>query len=588
MRWKRNLCNIISLSFSNFEKISENYNEKIVKYPGYQQFKQDHSADELNRDKKFGANYFDLIEGEIIEDERKITELLESYANINESLENLIEKKSVFDKTSQLLLSGAELNRDKQVGEPSMFAKPVVKIDEEISHRSDLNFIAGVIKGDDDLRMKRMIFRISKGRAIPTFFDLVTVNRLTKLPVLKKIFTIFFQGGVENILLDKLLKVCDIFGASRFNIPRREEIQSQINQLQNEIYEKKTFLKQAETSIKDFLKDKIGFQHNHDIQYSKYDMYRIYFKKEKLIFTNLNKCILRGNFIDGEVWVPVDKVKEVAEALKNVGSKSELNAFFTDPDHEQGNPPTYIKTNEFTAAFQQIVDTYGVPRYGEVNPTLFNIVSFPFLFGVMFGDIGHGFLLSLFGLYLIIKCDELRKNNSPLKAVLKGRYLLFFMGFCAFYAGWIYNDFLSVPLGIFGTCYTNPPKNNHHAEMKAMRKPGCVYPFGVDPKWYVSSNELAFMNSMKMKFSVIIGVSQMVFGIIMKGMNSIYFKNYVDFIFEFIPQIIFMTLLFGYMCIMIFIKWATDWSHDTSKAPSILSQLMMIFLNGGSVGPEVK
>lgn len=49
---------------------------------------------------------------------------------------------------------------------------------EEEGYKSDLNFIAGVIKAEDDLKMKRMIFRISKGRAIPTFFDLVTENRL--------------------------------------------------------------------------------------------------------------------------------------------------------------------------------------------------------------------------------------------------------------------------------------------------------------------------------------------------------------------------------------------------------------------------
>ena len=37
---------------------------------------------------------------------------------------------------------------------------------------------------------------------------------------------------------------------------------------------------------------------------------------------------------------------------------------------------------------------------------------------------------------------------------------------------------------------------------------------------------------------------------------------------------------------MIYIKWATDWSSDTSKAPSIISQLLMIFLNQGSTGEE--
>jgi len=75
----------------------------------------------------------------------------------------------------------------------------------------------------------------------------------------------------------------------------------------------------------------------------------------------------------------------------------------------------------------------------------------------------------------------------------------------------------------------------------------------------------------------------MIFGIFLRGLNAIYFKNILDLIFEFIPQIIFMSLLFGYMIIMIFIKWATDWSNNLSNAPSIISTLMNIFLNLGSV-----
>ena len=49
---------------------------------------------------------------------------------------------------------------------------------------------------------------------------------------------------------------------------------------------------------------------------------------------------------------------------------------------------------------QIIVDTYGVPRYGEVNPGLFTIATFPFLFGMMFGDILHGSLLLAFGIII--------------------------------------------------------------------------------------------------------------------------------------------------------------------------------------------
>jgi V-type H+-transporting ATPase subunit a len=323
-----------------------------------------------------------------------------------------------------------------------------------------------------------------------------------------------------------------------------------------------------------------------EMQPARYELYRLYFRKERTIYVNLNKCLLRGNFIDGEVWIPEEKFSLVQEGLQNVikDNHSKLTAHFSDSHDSDIPPPTYIKTNDLTAPFQEIVDTYGAPRYREVNPALFTIVTFPFLFGVMFGDIGHGLLLFLFALYLVLKRDDIIKSDSPLKAALRARYLLLFMGFFAFYSGWMYNDFLSLPLGIFGTCYTNEEIDGK--EIGVRINENCVYPFGFDPKWYVATNELTFFNSLKMKLSVILGVIQMILGIFLKGMNAVYFKNSVDFIFEFLPQIVFMTILFGYMNFMIFIKWATDWSNDTSRAPSIITLLMGIFLKGGSVGPD--
>lgn len=105
----------------------------------------------------------------------------------------------------------------------------------------------------------------------------------------------------------------------------------------------------------------------------------------------------------------------------------------------------------------------------------------------------------------------------------------------------------------------------------------------MDPKWYVSTNELSFFNSFKMKISVIFGVSQMMLGICIRGLNAVYFKKPLDFIFEFVPQILFMGLLFFYMIIMIFIKWGIDWSISPTGPPSIITLLMNIFLGGGSV-----
>jgi V-type H+-transporting ATPase subunit a len=95
------------------------------------------------------------------------------------------------------------------------------------------------------------------------------------------------------------------------------------------------------------------------------------------------------------------------------------------------DPPTKIMSNEFLEPFQQIVNTYGVPCYKEVNPALFTIVTFPFLFGVMFGDIAHGFLLFLFAAYLVFFKESIQKSDSMFKALLGARYLLLLMGFFA-------------------------------------------------------------------------------------------------------------------------------------------------------------
>ena len=58
-----------------------------------------------------------------------------------------------------------------------------------------------------------------------------------------------------------------------------------------------------------------------------------------------------------------------------------------------------------------------------------------------------------------------------------------------------------------------------------------------------------------MKLAIILGVAHMVTGILLKALNTMYFNNYLDFIFEFIPQIVFMLSTFGYMVVTIFLKW---------------------------------
>ena len=90
---------------------------------------------------------------------------------------------------------------------------------------------------------------------------------------------------------------------------------------------------------------------------------------------------------------------------------------------------------------------------------------------------------------------------------------------------------------------------------------------------------------MKMKISVILGVAQMSLGIFMKALNALHFGKKLDFYFEFIPQIVLLWCIFGYMITLIIVKWLIYY-EDTSVAPSIIAYMIDMFLNFGSISGD--
>jgi V-type H+-transporting ATPase subunit a len=71
-------------------------------------------------------------------------------------------------------------------------------------------------------------------------------------------------------------------------------------------------------------------------------------------------------------------------------------------------------------------------------------------------------------------------------------------------------------------------------------------------------------------------------GICLKGTNNMYQGEWISFFFEFIPQIVIMMCMFGYMDMLIVWKWLTDWEGRTMYSPSIISTMIDMFLNGGN------
>lgn len=87
-----------------------------------------------------------------------------------------------------------------------------------------------------------------------------------------------------------------------------------------------------------------------------------------------------------------------------------------------------------------------------------------------------------------------------------------------------------------------------------------------------------------MKLSIIFGVVHMIFGVCMSVVNMVHFRNKVSILLEFLPQILFLCLLFAYMVFMMFFKWiiyaaGNPQAFSPGCAPSILNMFinMMLF-----------
>jgi V-type H+-transporting ATPase subunit a len=237
--------------------------------------------------------------------------------------------------------------------------------------------------------------------------------------------------------------------------------------------------------------------------------------------------------------------------------------------------------------------------YKEVNPAVFTCVSFPFLFGVMFGDVGHGSLLLMAGAFLVLMNDRLK--GGAMDVALQPRYILLLMGVFAVFNGFVYNEFFALPMEApGGSCfetysverpaYFEKPRRIVECKDNTIqgfciyppKYDGCVYPMGLDPRWAQAANDLTFVNNLKMKLSVIIGIGHMSLGIFMKAFNAIHFRQPIDFFFEFLPQILLLWAFFGWMDFLIIAKWVTDWSNDPHVAPGIITTMINMFLKGGA------
>ena len=449
----------------------------------------------------------------------------------------------------------------------------------------------GTIANNAVPSFERLVFRISRGNAILHLFPIDSPLHDPSLdhPTYKTAFILLYIGEE----LEKRLKRCiTVVGATEYDLPggakERRRMSAELRERRGEALR---VMRRTEEEIREQLQSLAWDERDGR---SPWWDWQVSLQRERSVCETLRRCEQseHSRMLLCEGWVQSSHVSELQTVLHAAvqASSSQQAALQLLPMPTALPPPTYFPTDKFSSTFQSIVDTYGVPRYKEVNPGLFTLISFPFLFGVMYGDIGHGTLLTLTALLLLhhersLALQERRGQlNEILAMVFAGRYLMLLMGAFAVYCGLVYNDCFSIPLPLFPSVFHLGADDHGHP---TVNKAGRTYPFGIDWRWYGASNELAFFNSFKMKTSVIIGVTQMTFGLLLSAANARYFHDHPALYLEFIPRLLFLLCTFGYMIALILYKWTVDWTQPHAPPQVNLIQTMInMFLQPGSVDDQ--
>ncbi|GFR13683.1 hypothetical protein TNCT_279941, partial [Trichonephila clavata] len=250
-------------------------------------------------------------------------------------------------------------------------------------------FVTGVILRERIVGFEMMLWRVCRGKVFlkQAEIDTAIEDPITGAKLNKVVFMLFFQG---DQLKGRVKKICDGFHATLYPCPESYE-------------ERENMLKGVKTRLEDLNQVLNQTQdHRHRLLANAAKSIKVWLikvRKVKAIYHTMNlfnqdvtkECLI------AECWCSLKHMSEVQQALRDASEESGSSVpSIVNRMETKEAPPTYNIVNKFTSGFQNIVDAYGVATYTEVNPAPYTIITFPFIFAIMFGDAGHGLLMALF------------------------------------------------------------------------------------------------------------------------------------------------------------------------------------------------
>lgn len=157
---------------------------------------------------------------------------------------------------------------------------------------SNLSKIAGVIDTTDVERLKRLVFRATKGKSFVfnDFFDQPGEQRNNQARNAKSVYIIMFWDGQQ--VREKIQRICDSFTGNRYELPSMTQMDSEIQRVSQRIEDAQNVYDQTRTSLKDqlviFNKLDANDQQQNDDDISTIYIYKMFLAKEKALYQTLN------------------------------------------------------------------------------------------------------------------------------------------------------------------------------------------------------------------------------------------------------------------------------------------------------------
>jgi V/A-type H+-transporting ATPase subunit I len=264
-------------------------------------------------------------------------------------------------------------------------------IDIELQSLKTLSYVTLIFGSLNQERYKRLIENVTE---VPVL--VLKVNEDQE----RVWFFTFAKKDYEQKALDILNSV----NFNRIELPDRvtEEPKDILSQSKHRLDKIKIIRAQIELEFK-------KLKHRYQEQLLKY-------YKQSLIFnriTDVNNSFYGKSdyFFITTGWISEENEKEFKKLISNKYSQVLYSSQEVE-DAEEEDPPTIIENPKWIKSFSSLVKLYGLPKYGEIDPSVFFALSYILLFGIMFGDLGQGLVLVLLGFAIYKNKIKFIKNQD--------------------------------------------------------------------------------------------------------------------------------------------------------------------------------